>query len=47
MRNDISEYLTVYRLRIGRFVYACFAALVNSVFAWHNEEKRVYVFNFK
>lgn len=46
MRNDISEYLTVYRLRIGRFVYACFAALVNSVFAWHNEEKRVYVFNF-
>lgn len=39
-REDIEEYLGAYKQRIGKLVYAGFAALVESVRAWNNEEKR-------
>ena len=46
MRDDIEEYLKEYKLRIGKLIYASFAALVDSVTAWNNEEKREYVFDY-
>ena len=46
MRDDIEEYLKEYKLRIGKLIYASFAALVDSVTAWNNEEKREYVFTY-
>ena len=46
MRDDIEDYLKEYKLRIGKLIYACFAALVDSVTAWNNEEKREYVFTY-
>lgn len=46
MRDDIEEYLKEYKLRIGKLIYASFAALVDSVAAWNNEEKREYVFDY-
>lgn len=39
-REDIRDYLNEYKLRIGKLIYASFAALVESVRAWNNEEKR-------
>lgn len=45
-REDIEEYLEAYRQRIGKLVYASFAALVDSVAAWNNEEKREEVFTY-
>lgn len=39
-REDIRGYLNDYKLRIGKLIYASFAALVDSVAAWNNEEKR-------
>ena len=39
-REDIRDYLNDYKLRIGKLIYAGFAALVESVRAWNNEEKR-------
>lgn len=39
-REDIRGYLNDYKLRIGKLIYASFAALVESVRAWNNEEKR-------
>ena len=39
-REDIRVYLNDYKLRIGKLIYASFAALVESVRAWNNEEKR-------
>lgn len=39
-REDIEEYLEVYKQRIGKLVYAGFAALAESVRAWNHEEKR-------
>lgn len=39
-REDIEEYLGAYKQRIGKLVYAGFAALVESARAWNNEEKR-------
>lgn len=39
-RDDIEEYLGAYKQRIGKLVYAVYAALVESVRAWNNEEKR-------
>ncbi len=39
-REDIEENLGAYKQRIGKLVYAGFAALVESVRAWNNEEKR-------
>lgn len=39
-REDIRDYLNDYKLRIGKLIYASFAALVESVRAWNNEEKR-------
>lgn len=39
-REDIRDYLNDYKLRIGKLIYASFAALVDSVAAWNNEEKR-------
>ena len=46
MRDDIRDYLNEYKLRIGKLIYASFAALVDSVIAWNNEEKREYVFDY-
>ena len=43
-RDDIRDYLNEYKLRIGKLIYASFAALVDSVAAWNNEEKREEVF---
>lgn len=45
-REDIRDYLHDYKLRIGKLIYASFAALVDSVAAWNNEEKREEVFTY-
>ena len=45
-RDDIQEYLNEYKPRIGKLVYASFAALVDSVKAWNNEEKRKQVLTY-
>lgn len=45
-REDIRDYLDDYKLRIGKLIYASFAALVDSVAAWNNEEKREEVFTY-
>ena len=45
-REDIRGYLNDYKLRIGKLIYASFAALVDSVAAWNNEEKREEVFTY-
>lgn len=45
-REDIEEYLEAYKQRIGKLIYASFAALVDSVAAWNNEEKREEVFTY-
>ena len=39
-REDIRDYLNDYKLRIGKLIYANFAALAESVRAWNHEEKR-------
>lgn len=46
MRGDIEDYLSEYKLRIGKLIYASFAALVDRVKAWNNEEKRKQVLIF-
>ena len=45
-REDIEEYLEAYMQRVGKLIYASFAALVDSVAAWNNEEKREEVFTY-
>ena len=45
-REDIRDYLNEYKLRIGKLIYASFVALVDSVAAWNNEEKREEVFTY-
>lgn len=45
-REDIRDYLNEYKLRIGKLIYESFAALVDSVAAWNNEEKREEVFTY-
>ena len=45
-RDDIRDYLNEYKLRIGKLIHASFAALVDSVAAWNNEEKREEVFTY-
>ena len=45
-REDIRDYMNEYKLRIGKLIYASFAALVDSVAAWNNEEKREEVFTY-
>ena len=45
-RDDIRDYLNEYKLRIGKLIYASFAALVDGVAAWNNEEKREEVFTY-
>ena len=46
MRGDIEDYLSEYKLRIGKLIYASFSALVDSVKAWNNEEKRKQVLTY-
>ena len=46
MRGDIEDYLNEYKLRIGKLIYASFAALVDSVKAWNSEEKRKRVLTY-
>ena len=45
-REDIRDYLNEYKLRIGKLIYASFAALVDSVATWNNEEKREEAFTY-
>ena len=45
-REDMEVYLEAYKQRIGKLIYASFAALVDSVAAWNNEEKREKVFTY-
>lgn len=45
-REDIRDYLNDCKLRIGKLIYASYAALVDSVAAWNNEEKREEVFTY-
>lgn len=45
-RDDIRDYLNEYKLRIGKLIYASFAALVDSVAVWNNEEKREEVYTY-
>ena len=45
-REDIRDYLNEYKLRIGKKIYESFAALVDSVKAWNNEEKRKQVLTY-
>lgn len=46
MRGDIEDYLSEYKLRIGKLIYASFATLADSVKAWNNEEKRKQVLTY-
>ena len=46
MRGDIEDYLSEYKLRIGKLIYASFATLVDSVKAWNNEERRKQVLTY-
>ena len=46
MRGDIEDYLSEYKLRIGKLIYASFATMVDSVKAWNNEEKRKQVLTY-
>ncbi len=46
MRGDIEDYLSEYKLRVGKLIYASFAALVDSVKTWNNEEKRKQVVTY-
>lgn len=39
-REDMGVYLEAYKQRIGKLIYASFAALAESVRAWNHEEKR-------
>lgn len=45
-REDMEVYLEAYKQRVGKLIYASFAALVDSVAAWNNEEKREEVFTY-
>ena len=46
MRGDIEDYLSEYKLRIGKLIYASFSALVDSVKALNNEKKRKQVLTY-
>ena len=45
-REDMEVYLEAYKQRVGKLIFASFAALVDSVAAWNNEEKREEVFTY-
>lgn len=45
-RDDLQEYIQENKLRIKKMIVGSFSALVSSVKAWNNEEKRLYVNNF-
>ena len=45
-RDDLQEYIQEYKVRIRKMIAGSFSALVLSVKAWNNEEKRRYVNNF-
>ena len=45
-RRDIEEYLKPKKPRLRKLIEGAFAALVDSVKAWNNEEKRRWVYDF-
>ena len=45
-RDDLQGYIHEYKPRIKKMIVGSFSALVSSVKAWNNEEKRLYVNNF-
>lgn len=45
-RDDLQEYIQEYKVRIKKMITGSFSALVSSVKAWNNEEKRLYVNSF-
>lgn len=45
-RDDLQEYIQENKLRIKKMIVGSFSALVSSVKAWNNEEKRRYVNDF-
>ena len=45
-RDDLQGYIQEYKPRIKKMIVGSFSALVSSVKAWNNEEKRLYVNNF-
>ena len=45
-RDDLQGYIQENKLRIKKMIVGSFSALVSSLKAWNNEEKRLYVNNF-
>lgn len=45
-RDDLQEYIQENKPRVKKMIAGSFSALVSSVKAWNNEEKRRYVNNF-
>ena len=45
-RDDIQELVGEYKRRIGKLIFDCYKALVETVKAWNNEEKRQEVCRF-
>lgn len=45
-RDDLQGYIQENKPRIKKMIVGSFSALVSSVKAWNNEEKRLYVNNF-
>ena len=45
-RDDLQGYIQEYKPRIKKMIVGSLSALVSSVKAWNNEEKRLYVNNF-
>ena len=45
-RDDLQEYIHENKPRIKKMIVGSFSALVSSVNAWNNEEKRLYANNF-
>ena len=45
-RDDLQGYIQEYKPRIKKMIVGSFSALVSSVKAWNNEEKRLYMNNF-
>lgn len=45
-RKDLQDYIQRYKTRVRKIIVESFSALVTSVKAWNNEEKRIYVNGF-
>jgi len=45
-RDDLQEYIKIYKVRIRKFIIESFSALVTAVAAWDNKDKHRYVSEF-